>query len=132
MIVVIIAGQILVKEVNPNTLKVGDIITFISQDWASFGETVTHKIRKPTMDSMGNHYTAAKRLRSDDAYTPEGKAGQRPDYAVTVYTKILKSIYPDIPVVIGGIEASLRRVTHYDYWQNALKPSMSPARRAST
>ena len=76
------------------------------------------------MDSMVNHYTAAKRLRSDDAYTPEGKAGQRPDYAVTVYTRILKSIYPDIPVVIGGIEASLRRVTHYDYWQDALKPSV--------
>ncbi len=76
------------------------------------------------MDSMVNHYTAAKRLRSDDAYTPEGRAGQRPDYAVTVYTKILKEIYPDIPVVIGGIEASLRRVTHYDYWQDALKPSI--------
>ena len=76
------------------------------------------------MDSMVNHYTAAKRLRSDDAYTPEGKAGQRPDYAVTVYTKILKEIYPEIPVIIGGIEASLRRVTHYDYWQNSLKPSI--------
>ena len=76
------------------------------------------------MDSMVNHYTAAKRLRSDDAYTPEGRAGQRPDYAVTVYTKILKEIYPDIPVVIGGIEASLRRVTHYDYWQDALMPSI--------
>ena len=76
------------------------------------------------MDSMVNHYTAAKRLRSDDAYTPDGRAGQRPDYAVTVYTKILKDIYPDIPVVIGGIEASLRRVTHYDYWQDALKPSI--------
>ena len=76
------------------------------------------------MDSMVNHYTAAKRLRSDDAYTPEGKAGQRPDYAVTVYTKILKEIYPDIPVVIGGIEASLRRFTHYDYWQDSLKPSV--------
>ncbi|MBP5235095.1 MAG: YgiQ family radical SAM protein, partial [Bacteroidales bacterium] len=57
------------------------------------------------MDSMVNHYTAGKRLRHDDAYTPDGKAGQRPDYAVTVYTKILKQLYPDIPVVIGGIEA---------------------------
>ena len=76
------------------------------------------------MDSMVNHYTAAKRLRSDDAYTPEGRAGQRPDYAVTVYTKILKQIWPDVPVVIGGIEASLRRFTHYDYWQDALKPSV--------
>lgn len=81
-------------------------------------------VNSGAMDSMVNHYTAAKRLRSDDAYTPEGKAGQRPDYAVTVYTKILKQIYPDIPVVIGGIEASLRRVTHYDYWQDALKPSI--------
>ena len=81
-------------------------------------------VNSGAMDSMVNHYTAAKRLRSDDAYTPDGRAGQRPDYAVTVYTKILKEIYPDIPVVIGGIEASLRRVTHYDYWQDALKPSI--------
>jgi len=76
------------------------------------------------MDSMVNHYTASKRLRSDDAYTPEGRAGARPDYAVTVYTKILKQLYPDVPVVIGGIEASLRRVTHYDYWQDKLMPSI--------
>ena len=76
------------------------------------------------MDSMVNHYTAGKRLRHDDAYTPDGKAGQRPDYAVTVYTKILKQLYPDVPVVIGGIEASLRRVTHYDYWQDRLFPSI--------
>ena len=81
-------------------------------------------VNSGAMDSMVNHYTAAKRLRSDDAYTPEGKAGQRPDYAVTVYTKILKEIYPDIPVIIGGIEASLRRYTHYDYWQDSLKPSI--------
>ncbi len=76
------------------------------------------------MDSMVNHYTASKRLRSNDAYTPEGRAGYRPDYAVTVYTKCLKQIYPDVPVVIGGIEASLRRLTHYDYWQDCLKPSI--------
>ena len=81
-------------------------------------------VNSGAMDSMVNHYTAAKRLRSDDAYTPEGRAGQRPDYAVTVYTKILKEIYPDVPVVIGGIEASLRRVTHYDYWMDGLKPSI--------
>ena len=81
-------------------------------------------VNSGAMDSMVNHYTAAKRLRSDDAYTPDGKAGQRPDYAVTVYTKILKELYPDIPVIIGGIEASLRRVTHYDYWQDCLKPSV--------
>lgn len=76
------------------------------------------------MDSMVNHYTAAKRLRSDDAYTAGGKAGMRPDYAVTTYTKILKNLFPNTPVVIGGIEASLRRLTHYDYWQDKLMPSI--------
>ena len=76
------------------------------------------------MDSMVNHYTAAKRLRHEDAYTPEGRFGQRPDYAVTVYTKILKRLYPEVPVVIGGVEASLRRLTHYDYWQDRLFPSI--------
>ena len=76
------------------------------------------------MDSMMNHYTASRRLRSDDAYTPGGKPGFRPDRAVTVYSKILKSIYPDIPVIVGGIEASLRRITHYDYWAEGLKPSV--------
>ncbi len=76
------------------------------------------------MDSMVNHYTAAKRLRHDDAYTPEGKSGQRPDRAVTVYTKILKQLWPDVPVVIGGVEASLRRLTHYDYWDDRLMPSI--------
>ncbi|MCU0325372.1 MAG: YgiQ family radical SAM protein [Spirosomaceae bacterium] len=76
------------------------------------------------MDSMVNHYTANKRLRSNDSYTPGGEAGYRPDYATTVYTKILKEIYPDVPVLIGGIEASLRRVTHYDYWQDKLMPSI--------
>ena len=81
-------------------------------------------VNSGAMDSMVNHYTAAKRLRSDDAYTPEGKAGQRPDYAVTVYTKILKQLWPDVPVVIGGIEASLRRVPHYDYWKDELMPSI--------
>lgn len=81
-------------------------------------------VNSGAMDSMVNHYTASKRLRHDDAYTPDGKFGQRPDYAVTVYTKILKDLYPDIPVVIGGIEASLRRVTHYDYWQDRLFPSI--------
>ena len=76
------------------------------------------------MDSMVNHYTANKRLRSTDAYTPGGQAGFRPDYASTVYSKILKSLYPDVPVVLGGIEASLRRVTHYDYWKDQLMPSI--------
>ncbi|HQI30660.1 MAG TPA: YgiQ family radical SAM protein, partial [Bacteroidales bacterium] len=76
------------------------------------------------MDSMVNHYTAARRLRSNDAYTPGGRAGMRPDYAVTVYTRILKQLYPNVPVVLGGIEASLRRLTHYDYWTDTLKPSV--------
>ncbi|MDA3882306.1 MAG: YgiQ family radical SAM protein [Bacteroidales bacterium] len=73
------------------------------------------------MDSMVNHYTATKRLRSQDAYTAGGTIKQRPDYAVTVYSTILKKLYPDVPVVIGGIEASLRRFTHYDYWLEMLR-----------
>lgn len=81
-------------------------------------------VNSGAMDSMVNHYTAAKRLRHDDAYTPDGRFGQRPDYAVTVYTKILKRLYPDVPVVIGGVEASLRRLTHYDYWRDRLFPSI--------
>ena len=76
------------------------------------------------MDSMVNHYTAARRLRSDDAYTPGGKAGFRPDYPTIVYTKILKEIFPGVPVVLGGIEASMRRLTHYDYWKDKLEPSI--------
>lgn len=76
------------------------------------------------MDSMVNHYTAAKRLRSDDAYTPGAKAGFRPDYASMVYTKILKKLYPEVPVVLGGVEASMRRFTHYDYWADSVKPSI--------
>jgi uncharacterized radical SAM protein YgiQ len=76
------------------------------------------------MDSMVNHYTAARRLRSDDAYTPGGKSGFRPDYATVVYTQILKNIFPDVPVILGGIEASMRRITHYDYWKDKLEPSI--------
>ena len=81
-------------------------------------------VNSGAMDSMVNHYTAGKRLRHDDAYTPEGKAGARPDYAVSVYSRILKELYPDVPVVIGGVEASLRRLTHYDYWKDKLLPSI--------
>ncbi len=77
-----------------------------------------------SMDSMVNHYTANIRLRSNDAYTPGNKAGFRPDYAATTYAKILKQLFPDTPVVLGGIEASLRRLTHYDYWSNKLLPSI--------
>ena len=87
-------------------------------------------VNSGAMDSMVNHYTAGKRLRHDDAYTPDGKFGQRPDYAVTVYSRILKDLFPDVPVVIGGIEASLRRVTHYDYWKDRLFPSILVDSRA--
>ena len=76
------------------------------------------------MDSMVSNYTANKRKRDRDAYTPNGDTGFRPDYATTVYSSILKEKFPDIPVVIGGIEASLRRVTHYDYWSDSLKPNI--------
>ena len=76
------------------------------------------------MDSMVNHYTAARRKRSDDAYTPDGRAGMRPDYPTIVYSQILKQLYPAVPVIAGGIEASLRRVSHYDYWQDRLRPSI--------
>lgn len=76
------------------------------------------------MDSMVNHYTANKRLRSDDAYTPGGRAGYRPDYPSIVYSKILKELYPDTPIVLGGVEASMRRLAHYDYWNNSVEPSV--------
>ena len=76
------------------------------------------------MDSMVNHYTANRRRRSDDAYTPDGKAGMRPDYCTITYCNILKKLYPEVPIIIGGIEASLRRVTHYDYWKDQLMPSI--------
>ena len=74
------------------------------------------------MDSMVNKYTAARRLRSEDAYSPDGRHDCRPEYPTIVYSKILKQLFPDVPVVLGGIEASMRRVTHYDYWQDALRP----------
>lgn len=76
------------------------------------------------MDSMVNHYTAGKRRRSDDAYSPAGRAGHRPDYATIVYSQIIKRLYPEVPLIIGGIEASLRRLTHYDYWSDKLMPSI--------
>lgn len=76
------------------------------------------------MDSMVNKYTAARRLRSEDAYSPDGRHDKRPEYPTIVYTRMLKQLWPDAPVVLGGIEASLRRVTHYDYWKNQLMPSI--------
>jgi len=95
------------------------------RDFKKFGKPkLFFGVTAGCMDSMVNHYTARRRRRSDDAYTPGGEAGFRPDYAVTTYTKILKKLYPDVPVIIGGIEASLRRVTHYDYWSDSLKPSV--------
>ena len=74
------------------------------------------------MDSMVNKYTAARRLRSEDAYSPDGRHDLRPEYPTIVYSKILRQLYPDVPIVLGGIEASLRRLTHYDYWQDQLRP----------
>lgn len=72
------------------------------------------------MDSMVNKYTANRRLRSEDAYSPDGRHDCRPEYPTIVYTQILKQLFPDVPVILGGIEASLRRLTHYDYWQDKL------------
>lgn len=76
------------------------------------------------MDSMVNHYTANRRRRSDDAYTPGGRPGARPDMPSIVYSHILKQLYPDVPVLLGGIEASLRRLSYYDYWEERLRPSL--------
>ena len=76
------------------------------------------------MDSMVNHYTAARRRRSDDAYTPGGRHGARPDYPTVVYSRILRDLYPGTPVIAGGIEASMRRLSHYDYWEDRLRPSL--------
>jgi len=94
------------------------------RDFKKFGKPrLFFAVTSGNMDSMVNHYTANKRLRSNDAYTPGGKAGFRPDYALTVYSNILRKLYPDTPIITGGIEASLRRLTHFDYWQNKLKPA---------
>lgn len=91
------------------------------------------KLERPTlffgvtagcMDSMVNRYTAGKKLRSEDAYTPDGRHSSRPEYPSIVYTQALKKLFPDTPVVLGGIEASMRRLTHYDYWQDKLLPSI--------
>ena len=82
------------------------------------------------MDSMVNKYTAARRLRSEDAYSPDGRHDLRPEYPTIVYAEILRQLYPDSPIILGGIEASLRRLTHYDYWQDRLRPCIlcdSPA-----
>lgn len=95
------------------------------RDFKKFGKPrLFFGVTAGCMDSMVNHYTANKRLRSDDAYTPGGKAGFRPDYASIVYSKIIKDLYPDATIILGGVEASLRRFTHYDYWSDQLKESI--------
>ena len=96
-----------------------------NNDFKQFGKPrLGFMVTSGNIDSMVAHYTAAKRKRSDDAYTAGGKAGKRPDRAVIVYSQIIKKLYPDSPVIIGGLEASLRRFAHYDYWDDAVRPSI--------
>ena len=95
------------------------------RDFRKFGRPrLFFAVSAGVMDSMVNKYTANRRLRSEDAYTPDGRHDKRPEYPTIVYTQILKRLFPDVPVVIGGIEASMRRLTHYDYWQERLRPSI--------
>lgn len=95
------------------------------RDFKKFGRPrLFFGVSAGAMDSMVNHYTANRRRRHDDAYTPDGRSGMRPDYPTIVYSGILKRLYPDVPVVAGGIEASLRRFSHYDYWQDRLRKSL--------
>ncbi|MDG0974302.1 MAG: YgiQ family radical SAM protein [Crocinitomicaceae bacterium] len=138
--VVLISGDAYVDHPSFGTAVIGRIIedegfrvAIVAQpnwkddlrDFKKFGKpNYFFGVTAGCMDSMVNHYTANKRLRSTDAYTPGGEAGFRPDYATITYAKILKELYPDVPVLIGGIEASLRRVTHYDYWSDQLMPSI--------
>ncbi len=95
------------------------------RDFRKFGRPrLFFGVSAGAMDSMVNHYTANRRRRSDDAYTPDGRHGMRPDYPTVVYSDILRKLYPDVPIIAGGIEASLRRLSHYDYWQDKLRPSI--------
>ncbi len=95
------------------------------RDFKKFGQPrLFFGVSAGAMDSMINHYTANRRRRSDDAYTPDGRHGMRPDYPTIVYSNILRQLYPDTPIIAGGIEASMRRLSHYDYWQNRLRPSI--------
>ena len=101
------------------------------QDFTKLGKPkLFFGVTSGCMDSMVSNYTASKRSRDKDAYTPNGDKGFRPDYAASVYSKILKEKFPDVPVLIGGIEASLRRVTHYDYWSDKLLPSILETSKA--
>lgn len=96
-----------------------------NSDFKKFGKPkLGFLVTSGNIDSMVAHYTVAKRKRSNDAYTAGGKAGKRPDRAVIVYSNILKQLYPDTPIIIGGLEASLRRFAHYDYWDDCVKPSI--------
>ena len=110
--------------------SLGFSIGIISQpvadrDYMEFGKPrYAFLVTGGNIDSMVAHYTAAKRRRSDDAYTPGGKAGRRPDRATIVYSRKLRQLYPDSNIVIGGLEASLRRFAHYDYWDDAVRPSI--------
>lgn len=95
------------------------------RDFRKFGKPrLFFGVSAGAMDSMVNHYTANRRKRSDDAYTPDGRHGARPDYPTIVYSRILRDLYPDTPIIAGGIEASMRRLSHYDYWQDRLRPSI--------
>ena len=95
------------------------------RDFKKFGRPrLFFGISAGAMDSMVNHYTANRRRRSDDAYTPDGRHGMRPDYPTIVYSKILKDLFPDVPIIAGGIEASMRRLSHYDYWNDKLHKSI--------
>ena len=95
------------------------------EDFMRFGKPrLAFLVNSGNIDSMVAHYTAAKKKRSDDAYTPGGKAGKRPDRAVIVYTKKLRQLFGDVPIAIGGVEASLRRFAHYDYWDDKVRPSV--------
>ncbi len=95
------------------------------RDFRKFGAPrLFFGISAGAMDSMVNHYTAARRRRSDDAYTPGARHGARPDYPTIVYSGILRDLFPDTPIIAGGIEASMRRLSHYDYWQDRLRPSL--------
>lgn len=94
-------------------------------DFLQFGKSrLGFFVTAGNIDSMVAHYTVAKRKRSDDAYTAGGKNGKRPDRAVTVYSNIIRRLYPDSVIIIGGLEASLRRFAHYDYWKNTVMPSV--------
>lgn len=95
------------------------------KDFQRFGKPrLGFFVNAGNLDSMVAHYTTARKRRSEDAYSPGKKAGYRPDRAVIVYSQILKRLYPDVPVIIGGLEASLRRFAHYDYWEDKIRPSV--------